>query len=84
MHRSVVRNGLGKSREGSGSAAALAASGIEILSVCFSKSMYDSSTAVVVSVGLPARMFHGFTICFTICLFISRDLDGSRAPKTRH
>jgi hypothetical protein len=24
------------------------------------------------------------TICFTICLFISPDLDGSRAPKTRH
>ena len=24
-----------------------------------------------------------FTICFTICLFISPDLDGHRAPKTK-
>jgi len=32
-----------------------------------------------------SRMFHDmFTICFTICLFISPDLDGHRAPKMKY
>ena len=26
-------------------------------------------------------VFHGITICFMICLFISPDLDGYRAPE---
>ena len=43
-------------------------------------SRYTLDTLVFIDTPICSRYVR-FTICFTICLFISPDLDGYRAPK---
>jgi hypothetical protein len=45
---------------------------------------YDGSQNTLALVVWRTLRDSGERICFTICLFISPDLDGHRAPQLRH